>query len=441
MVQAANQELIGRTLGDFEILECIGTGGMGIVYKAHQRGMERPVALKVLPMHLAENPVLLQRFYQEARSAARLDHPGIVRAITASEQDGLHYLAMEYVDGETLAKRLRRAGPLAEPEAVRVVAAVAEALEVAHARGIIHRDIKPENVLITKDGRVKLADLGLVKRLDQDLNLTQAGKGLGTTNYMAPEQFKDAKHADARCDIYAMGVMLHTALTGKLPWPGLAPLEMYQRKRAGDLTPVRQLRPDASDRVAAVIERATQVDPQSRYATAAEFLAGLEGRRSSAAEPPLAEPLPETTTRDEIDLRAQPSVSVPASGPAAEAPSDGWFVKFIDADGQIKLLKLREDDIRHGLKSGRLARQLRIARSEHGPWLLPNAYKEFVDLVAQIKRGADAIEMQSDIERTVASLRAGAPLRRRQFDWRPLVWVGVVLAAGVIALALWLANR
>ncbi|MFQ5927998.1 MAG: serine/threonine-protein kinase, partial [Terriglobia bacterium] len=229
MVHIRQANLVGRSLGDFEIRESIGSGAMGTVYKAYQRGMDRLVAIKVLPPELAANTVLLKRFYQEALAAARLDHPNAVRAIAAGEQDGLHYFAMEYVEGETLARRLRRSGPLEEAQAVRIAVAIGEALQAAHQLGMVHRDVKPENVILAGDQGVKLADLGLVKRRDQDLGLTQAGKGLGTTNYMAPEQFRDAKHADARCDIYALGMTLYAALTGVIPWARLGVREMYQR--------------------------------------------------------------------------------------------------------------------------------------------------------------------------------------------------------------------
>ncbi len=430
----AQPDLTGRTVGGFEIRERISRGGMGTVYKAFQRGMDRTVALKILPDELAANTVALQRFYQEARSAARLDHPNIVRAIAVGEQDGMHYFAMEYVEGESLARRAKRTGPLAEAEAVRIIVAVAEALEAAHQKGIIHRDVKPENVLIAADGTVKLADFGLVKRLDADLGLTQAGKGVGTTNYMAPEQFKDAKNADARCDVYGLGATLHMLLAGVVPWPGLEPLAMYQRKLADDLPHIRSLNPAVSERVAAVIRRATDPDPAKRFENCVDFLSEIEGRPREAR--PL--PIEEQPTRAEVDVAAGGAAGRQAAGAADE--QHVWFVRYFDASGQRKQVKLRTDDVRQSVKSGRLAGDMRISRNENGPWLHLNAFNDFVDLVAQLKHSPKQTEMKSDIVRTVEALRAGAPLRRREKNWLPIVIAGVVIV-GALGLAIWILNR
>jgi serine/threonine protein kinase len=424
LVQTLNIDLIGRTLGGFEIREPIGAGGMGTVYQARQQGMDRLVALKVLPAHLAANPVLLERFYQEARSAARLDHPNAVRAIAVGEQDGLHYFAMEYVEGESLARRIARRGRLAEADAIATIAAVGEALEAAHAVGMVHRDVKPENVLITRDGRVKLADLGLVKRLDQDLGLTQAGKGLGTMTYMAPEQFKDAKHADARCDVYALGVTLYTALTGVVPWAGVEPLEMYKRKRREPLPSLRGASPPVSEKTEAAIGRATRPEPTDRFPRVSEFLRAL-GVATAASRPRRSI---ESPTAVELDIARPVAARLPADADVA----DVWYVRYTEA-GQRKQLRLRSAEIRQGVRSGRLARDIRVARAEAGPWLHLSGFNEFVDLVAHLSRNKQETKMESDIERTVAALRAGAPLRRRERSWAWVVWlagcVGLVAAA------------
>jgi eukaryotic-like serine/threonine-protein kinase len=430
LVRTAQADLTGRTLGDFEIGQCISTGGMGTVYKAFQRGMNRDVAVKVLPSELAELPVALQRFYQEARAAARLDHPNIVRAITVGEQDGLHYFAMEYVKGENLARRFKRDGPIEENEGIRIVTAVAEALAAAHARGIIHRDVKPENVLITETGQVKLADFGLVKRLDQDLGLTDTGKGLGTTNYMAPEQFKNAKHADVRCDIYGLGATLYAAVTGVVPWAGLEPFAMYKQKNAGNLPTPRKLRTQISPRIEAVILRAMHVDPAQRFPNCGQFIAELGGHPSR----PVPVPVQEEPTRAAIDVTGDP-----LARRRAEVKEDVWYVRYFEK-GRKKQLPLRSSEIRQGVKSGRLADDMRVSRSENGPWLPLSAFNEFVDLVAQLTRGAETVEMESEIHSTVAALEAGAPLRRRERNWRLLI-VGGLVALAVLAGALWLLSH
>ena len=440
MIRTAKADLIGRTLGAFEIRERISTGGMGTVYKAYQRGMDRTVALKVLPPELAAKPVALQRFYQEARSAARLDHPNIVRAIDVGEHEGLHYFAMEFVEGESLARRIKRGGRLSEAEAVRVIAAVAEALDAAHASGIIHRDVKPENVLIATDGTVKLADFGLVKRLDLDLGLTQPGKGVGTTNYMAPEQFRDAKNADARCDIYGLGGTLYSALTGVAPWAGMEPLPMFERKVVGDLPSVKQLAPAVSVRMESVVRRAMDPKPERRFANCTEFLSDLEGRMR-APRPQSIEELP---TRDDVDLAAEAarqSASTTARQPELAGEEQAWFVRYSDVSGERKQMRLRAEEIRQGIRSGRLADDMRVSRSEHGPWLHLSAFNEFLDVVAHLKHTMQQSEMRTDIERTVEALRAGVPLRSRERSWLPLIIGGLVAAAAIGGVAIWLLKR
>jgi serine/threonine-protein kinase len=427
VVRTAAHDLTGRTLGEFEIRERVSTGGMGTVYKAFQTGMQRIVALKVLPPDMAANEVTLQRFYQEAKLAAQLDHPNIVRAIAAGTDEGTPYLAMEFVEGESVKQRLKRQGKLNEPEAIRITLAVAQALSVAHARGIIHRDIKPENVLLTRDGQVKVADFGLAKRLDQDLALTQEGKGLGTTLYMAPEQFKNARDADARTDVYSLGLTLYAMLSGAAPWAGLDITEVYKRKQAGDLAPVRQLVPSVSSRTESVIERATQPVPDRRYANCGELIAELQPPAGATMARPavLAQPLAD---------EQGPSAAV-RPDPTPQAVD--WFVRYFDKDGKRRQLRLRTDELRQGVKSGRLATDMRVARSEQGPWLHLSAYNEFVDLLAQLSRGTQEAAMEKDIHKTVAALHAGAPLRRRDRPWALWLAIGaaVVVAA---ALAIWL---
>jgi serine/threonine-protein kinase len=427
VVRTAANDLTGRTLGEFEIRERVSTGGMGAVYKAFQAGMQRIVAIKVLPPDMAANEVTLQRFYQEAKLAAQLDHPNIVRAIAAGTHDGTPYFAMEFVEGESLKRRLKREGKLNEREAVRITLAVAHALAVAHQRGIIHRDVKPENILLTRDGQVKVADFGLAKRLDQDLALTQEGKGLGTTLYMAPEQFKHARDADARTDVYALGLTLYAMLTGSVPWAGLDITEVYKQKQAGDLTPVRQLVPNVSSHTESVVRRATQPVPDRRYASCGELIAELQ----TLAGPNAAQAALATTPRV-VDARPGEPARIEAAPQAVD-----WFVRYFDKDGKRRQLRLRTDEVRQGVKSGRLATDMRVARSEQGPWLHLSAHNEFVDLLAQLSRGTQEAAMEQDIHKTVAALHAGAPLRRRERTWGLWLAIGAALAV-VAALAVWL---
>src|SRR4051795_6968990 len=197
-----------KSVGNYDLLEKIAEGGMGAIYRGRHRQTGQIVAVKIMPPHMASKPVLLKRFEQEFRAASRLDHPNIVRALDYGDDGSMPYLVMEFVDGESLGAKLDREGRMPEADAIRLVVQVAQGLHRAHKQGLIHRDVKPDNILVTADGQAKLADLGLVKTADADLNLTKTGRGLGTPHFMAPEQFRDAKNADPRCDVYSLGATL-----------------------------------------------------------------------------------------------------------------------------------------------------------------------------------------------------------------------------------------
>lgn len=207
-------------LGDFQLVKKLGQGAMASVYKARQLGTDRRVALKLLHKHVADNPKLVERFYREARIMGQLDHPNIVQGYSVGEIDGFHYCAMEYISGANLQQWLNRLVRLSVPDSVHVAICCARALDYAHDHDLVHRDIKPDNVLITKHGQVKVADLGMVKALDEDMSLTQTGHAVGTPWYMPLEQAKNAKDVDGRSDIYALGCMIYCMLTGRPPFRG-----------------------------------------------------------------------------------------------------------------------------------------------------------------------------------------------------------------------------
>jgi len=204
-------------IGNFRLLERLGVGGMGVVYKARQVTMDRLVALKILPPRSAKDRSFVERFIREARSAARLNHPNIVQGIDVGEADGVYYFAMELVEGESLRERIRRLGRISQGEALGIARQVALALEHANAHNIIHRDIKPDNILLTRNGTAKLADLGLAKR-PSDLSVTQPNAQLGTPLYMSPEQARGQSALDTRSDIYSLGATLYHAVVGSPPF-------------------------------------------------------------------------------------------------------------------------------------------------------------------------------------------------------------------------------
>jgi predicted Ser/Thr protein kinase len=217
--EAPSPEEIARFFPQLEIVELLGRGGMGVVYKARQVQLDRLVALKILPPEAGAEPHFSERFAREARALARLNHPSIVAVYDFGQTEGLFYFLMEYVDGANL-RELMRTQQITPKEALVIVPRICEALQFAHDEGIMHRDIKPENILIDKKGRVKIADFGLAKLLGRDpadLSLTQAGMSVGTPRYMAPEQMEHPDEVDHRADIYSLGVVFYEMLTGELP--------------------------------------------------------------------------------------------------------------------------------------------------------------------------------------------------------------------------------
>lgn len=258
---------------DFKIVGRIGIGGMGAVYEAVQLKLDRKVAVKVLADRLASDPEFLERFQREARAAAMVNHPNLVQIFDFGEHQGLHYSVLEYIEGENLGERLKRAGPMSLQEALEVVSKVASALNAAwNKKRIIHRDIKPENVMITIDGQVKLADLGLAKILGEESNMTMTGMGLGSPHYMAPEQASDAKDVDFRSDMYSLGVTLLSLVTGKKVFKGNSPYALIKAHAEQPLPSGADLGFPLPDGVEMMIQRMAAKRPEERFSSYEELL-------------------------------------------------------------------------------------------------------------------------------------------------------------------------
>jgi tRNA A-37 threonylcarbamoyl transferase component Bud32 len=277
-----------------EILELIGQGGMGAVYKARQTKLERLVALKVLPPEWGRDPAFAERFAREARAMARLSHPHIVTIYEFGETGGLYYLVMEFVDGLNL-RQLLRGGRLQPQEALTLVPQICEALQYAHEEGIVHRDIKPENVLLDRKGRVKIADFGLAKLLGgarAEFTLTGSQQVMGTLDYMAPEQRQRPLETDHRADIYSLGVLFYEMLTGELPLGRFAP--------PSEKAPV-----DA--RLDEVVLRALESDPERRYQHASDVKTDVESiARGAGPEPAAAAGAGEASSVEWAESRPRP---------------------------------------------------------------------------------------------------------------------------------------
>jgi predicted Ser/Thr protein kinase len=289
---------------DLEILEMIGRGGMGIVYKARQKQLGRTVALKILSPAVAQDPAFAERFSREARALAMLNHPHIVAVYDFGRKDDLFYFLMEYVDGANL-RQLLDGGRLAPREALAIVPQICDALQYAHDHGVVHRDIKPENLLLDKRGQVKIADFGLAKlagREPHELTLTGTGQVMGTLHYMAPEQTEHPQQVDHRADIYSLGVVFYQMLTGELPLGRFAP-------------PSCKVEIDV--RLDDVVLRALEKEPELRYQHASEIKTRVESIATSAPQrrPRPEWPQPERSSAAAAELdKARREVRLPAVG-------------------------------------------------------------------------------------------------------------------------------
>jgi len=276
----------------YEVLDKLGAGGMGTVWKARQTSLDRLVAIKVLPPVLLANEKFISRFRREALATARLNDPHIVSAIdvgVARSPSGseIHYFVMEYVDGESVEDILRRSGKLSPERAVEIVTAVARALDHAwsHA-GIVHRDIKPGNILVSRTAGVKLADMGLARSAWEDASLTATGLAIGTPHYASPEQAQGKAAIDTRSDIYGLGATMFRMLTGRTPFEGTGAAEVMAKHVNEDAPDLRSVEPTVPAALAAMVRRMMQRDPAARYQTAGDLLADLE--RWTRGDRPLA---------------------------------------------------------------------------------------------------------------------------------------------------------
>jgi hypothetical protein len=265
--QAWKQIVRGRKLGNFELEEPIGVGGMAAVIRGRDLTLDRPVALKILPPELATDTDLVARFEHESRAAARLDHENIARVYYSGQDKGLHFIAFEFVEGENLKARLERLGPVPIRDGIHIALQIASGLAHAAARGVVHRDIKPSNIIISESGRAKLVDMGLARSLDKraEGGLTHSGVTLGTFDYISPEQALEPRNADVRSDLYSLGCTLYHLLTGVPPVPeGTAAKKLQSHQHDEPIDP-RQLNPEVPDELAAILARLMAKDPNDRY--------------------------------------------------------------------------------------------------------------------------------------------------------------------------------
>jgi serine/threonine protein kinase len=303
--------LQGRLLaGRYALGALLGVGGMAQVYRARDRALQRTVAVKVLGPPYDQDPELVARFDREARAAAALNHPNIVTIFDSGTDGQLHYLVMEYVEGETLAALLGREGPLAPGRAALVAHQVCQALAAAHARGLVHRDVTPGNVLLSRSGLVKVADFGIAKATATP-TLTGGGMVLGTAAYLAPEQAQGGP-VDGRSDLYALGCVLYELLTGVPPFAGDSPVTVAAQHVTEPPEPPSRRNPQIGADLEAVVLTALAKRPRDRYQSATAMAADLERAAADHATADL--PLPAWAAAPATDRRASPT-DAPGSAP------------------------------------------------------------------------------------------------------------------------------
>jgi serine/threonine-protein kinase len=400
------------SLGDFRLIRKLGHGAMGRVFKARQISLERDVAVKVLYRHVAANRLFLQRFLREAKLMARLNHPNIVHCYGTGKSQGRYYLAMEYISGRTALEWLMRLGKYRVGDALHVALACAHALHYAHTHGLVHRDVKPDNVLIGKDGRVKLADLGLARTLQDDMALTQTGHGAGTPVYMAPEQARNAKHVDPRSDLYALGCMLYQLLTAHLPFPGSTVLDVVIAKMEGHYVPAREYNPEVPPQLEAIIARLLARFPQDRYQSAAALIEDLKALGLAHAQLSF---LPASPTATHPTLSAHIETEIL---PMPEEGSGGrWHIIYRKANGHWVSREMTTNEVCSAIVQDEpFALTAQASGTGQGEHRSLETFSEFAKAYRERRRKARTEQQAAALAEEVEEVKA-AERRQRRWGW------------------------
>ncbi len=301
---------VGKTIGFYRVIECLGEGGMSTVYKAHHTVLDRYVALKVLHPIFLEDPGFLRRFRREARVIASLDHPNIIPIYEFAQHEGLPYLVMKFIEGETLKSRLTR-GPISRERACEIIEATGRALAYAHECGVLHRDVKPSNILMGEDGAIYLFDFGLARILEAGESTLSREMMVGTAYYISPEQARSAPDLDERADIYSLGIVLYELVVGRVPFGALDPLSIiHDHLYTAPPRPSSQA-PNISEKLERVLLKALSKEREERFASVDSMLTAL---REAMAESDIVE--------DVGEQEYGATVFIPPLSETATVPSD-----------------------------------------------------------------------------------------------------------------------
>ncbi|MEX2287005.1 MAG: serine/threonine-protein kinase [Planctomycetaceae bacterium] len=440
-------------LGDFKLVKKLGQGGMGTVYLAKQVSLDRDVALKTLSKEFAKKPDFVQRFIREARSMAKLHHPNIVQVYAADSSHGIHYAAIEFIDGRSMQDWMNEKNRLSVGDALHVTLVCAAALKQAHDQNMIHRDIKPDNILVTRKGVVKVADFGLAKAIDDDVSMTQSGTGLGTPLYMAPEQARNAKHVDKRSDIYALGSTLYYFLTGALPFSGETTLELIIAKEKGQFKSVRKLNSEVPERLDFMIDKMMAKDPQHRYADCAQIISDLQSlnlasdalsfiegaqpaflsgsvvpSRASLAKLPPKPAADQRVTSAQDAERTATKMKLPAQS------SEEWIVRYT-VGRKMTVGKMTAAQVTAALNGGTLDSKTKIKRNAKDQFVAITDVPQFADVAGKRAYHDQEAARSRDVQNLYSKLDKK---EQRRKVWRKFsrFFSGV---KGLVGLVLWLA--
>ena len=464
--------------GDYRLLKKLGKGGMGAVYKAHQISLDRIVAVKVLAKELASEEAYVRRFQREARMMIKLDHANILRCfgVGKDKETGCHYLSMELVEGGSVEGWRKKLGRFSIGDALHIILKTAAGLQHAHDKNMIHRDIKPENILLTGDGVVKVADLGLAKDTQENVSLTRTGGAAGTPIYMAPEQARDFKHVDIRVDIYALGVMLYVLLTGVPPFHCDNLIDLVSAKEKGNFDPLRRQNDEVPSKLDLIVDKMIAKDPKSRYASCQELIndlepLGLANEQLSFMElevPPAPADIIAATEIIATDLLQPPGKvsaktcigaagKTPAASTSAPTPAaktsivkeatakDDWFWSLVTPNGRPVTKKVTTEQIRTLIKSGHLDPTAQLSKTAKSGFRAAATFPEFQGIFLSLKTATNAnVKGAKYRDRFKEIEEEGA--RRRKWGWLSrlfknagsplfgLLWIALIL--GLVGLAI-----
>jgi formylglycine-generating enzyme required for sulfatase activity/ABC-type branched-subunit amino acid transport system substrate-binding protein/Flp pilus assembly protein TadD/predicted Ser/Thr protein kinase len=397
------QQYVGMRLGAYQVVEQIGQGGMATVCKAYQPSVDRYVAIKILPSHFTKDESFVERFTQEARTLARLEHAHILPVYDYGEQEGITYLVMRFVEAGTLKDLIHREGPIDVKEAARIVGQVGAALDCGHSQGVIHRDIKPSNVLIDEHRNTFLTDFGIAKLVAETAHFTASGAIIGTPAYMSPEQGM-GQPVDARCDIYSLGVVLYELVTGRVPFQAETPLAVLLKHLNAPLPPPRQIKPDLPEAVERVILKAMAKSPDDRYQNVRELVTALDQAVVDAAEErSRPQPPEDQLEKTVLTPRVSPPPPVVASEVLAEQQRQAELDDLHDqAVGAM--------DARQWARARALLAQ--IQQREPG-------YRDVESLLDRAEAELEQAEADGQRREQIASLYEEAQSLARDRQWRP----------------------